>query len=182
MSEPAFDPHSVDVAAFARQMGDENGSIRVVDLDRLCGETHPDARPDPGQLLKWRAVGHAQAPEGTHEPQIWLSLQVDTDLMLTCQRCLQPVRADVSVQRDFRFVSGEDQAAELDADCEEDILALTRRLDLIELIEDELLLALPLVPRHEACPEPLIAPVVDAQPMERDHPFAILGELKRKPS
>ena len=34
------------------------------------------------------------------------------------------------------------------------MLALSRALDLRELVEDELLLALPLVPRHEVCPEP----------------------------
>jgi uncharacterized protein len=35
------------------------------------------------------------------------------------------------------------------------VLALEPALDLKELVEDELLLALPLVPRHEVCPEPL---------------------------
>ena len=35
------------------------------------------------------------------------------------------------------------------------MLALEPALDLRGLVEDELLLALPLVPRHEVCPEPL---------------------------
>ena len=45
------------------------------------------------------------------------------------------------------FVRGEDAAAELDAESDFDVLTLTRSLDLRELVEDELLLALPLVPR-----------------------------------
>jgi len=59
-------------------------------------------------------------------------------------------------------------------------LALTRALDLIGLIEDELLLALPLVPRHDVCPQPLKVQD-DAEPFEeRAHPFAALCSLKRK--
>ena len=56
------------------------------------------------------------------------------------------------IEKALRFVHGEDAAAELDADSDDDVLASSRSLDLRALIEDELLLALPLVPRHEACP------------------------------
>ena len=78
---------------------------------------------------------------------------------------------------------GEDAAAQLDADSEDDVLALTRALDLHELIEDELLLTLPLVPRHEVCPQPLPM-VANADPpsgdeAERPNPFAALQALKR---
>ena len=65
-------------------------------------------------------------------------------------------------------------------DSEDDVLALTRALDLRELVEDELLLALPIVPRHEVCPEPLPQPADDAAPAEpAPHPFAALAALKR---
>ena len=101
--------------------------------------------------------------------------------MLECQRCLMSVAADVTAQRSFLFVHGEDTAAELDSDSEDDVLALTRSLDVRELIEDELLLALPIVPRHETCPQPLLlASEPDAAPEEEaPHPFAALAALKR---
>ena len=65
-----------------------------------------------------------------------------------------------------------------------DALALEPRPSLRELIEDELLMALPLVPMHERCPEPLAAPVPDeALPStgqdDKPHPFAALARLKR---
>jgi uncharacterized protein len=51
------------------------------------------------------------------------------------------------------------------------------------LIEDELLMALPLVPRHEACPAGLkmavADPNFDAQEPEKAHPFAALAKLRR---
>jgi uncharacterized protein len=61
------------------------------------------------------------------------------------------------------------------------VMASTRSLDLHQLAEDELLLALPLVPRHEACPQPLPPPAVHP-PADSDaatHPFAALATLKR---
>ena len=61
------------------------------------------------------------------------------------------------------------------------MLALGPPLDVLELIEDELILALPLVPRHEPhCPVPLAAPegAVSAAP-EEPHPFAALAALRK---
>jgi uncharacterized protein len=47
-------------------------------------------------------------------------------------------------------------------------------------VEDELILALPLVPRHDACPQPLAAPATAEEPLaERPNPFAALAALKR---
>jgi uncharacterized protein len=84
------------------------------------------------------------------------------------------------VDRWLRFVADEAQAEALDADSEDDVLVLARFTDLVELIEDEFLLALPIVPRHEVCPEPLPLPHSDAEAVEQEqpHPFAALAALK----
>ena len=179
MTTRAFDPLSVDIAAFAKQGGEASGVWPLAALDRLCGEAHADAKPAAGEHVEWRATGETRARRGG-EPQIWLHLACDTRLGLVCQRCLQPVDTAVHAQRSFQFVADEALAAAIDADSEEDVLALSRALNLVELIEDELLLALPLVPRHPSCPQPL-KPPDDAEPFEeRANPFAVLGELKRK--
>ena len=102
-----------------------------------------------------------------------------THVSLECQRCLKPVDVPLQISRQFLFVHGEDAAAQLDADSEDDVLAITRALDLRELIEDELLLAMPIVPRHETCPEPLVAAVDDEPVEEKPNPFAALATLKR---
>ncbi|MBX9795198.1 MAG: DUF177 domain-containing protein [Burkholderiaceae bacterium] len=179
MNARRFDPRSVDVAAFAKQGGDEAGSFPLVLLDRLRAEAHADAQPTEAEQMQWHATGESRPQRGA-EPQIWLHLEGRTRLSLVCQRCLQPVETPLQARRSFQFVAGEDQAAAIDADSEDDVLALTRALDLIELVEDELLLALPLVPRHETCPKPLKVRDDDARFEERAHPFAALGSLKRK--
>ena len=179
MTSRVFDPLSLDIAAFARQGGETSGMESIAALNRLFDEAHADAKPVASEQVEWQAKGETRSRRGG-EPQIWLHLTCRTRLALICQRCLQPVDTEVHAQRSFQFVADEALAAEIDADSEEDVLALSRTLNLIELIEDELLLALPLVPRHPACTQPL-NPSRDAEPFEeRANPFAMLGDLKRK--
>jgi len=87
----------------------------------------------------------------------------------------------LEAERSIFFVEGEDAAAALDAESEDDVLALTPALDLEALIEDELLPALPLIPRHGVCPEPLPRPFIDEDgaAVPADNPFAALAALKR---
>ena len=66
------------------------------------------------------------------------------------------------------------------------MLALSREFNLMELIEDELLMALPLVPRHEMCPVQPKMTVSDddfeSTSGDKPNPFAVLGSLKVKKS
>jgi uncharacterized protein len=171
-----FDPVRLDVEAFAKAEGFLQGQWPVAELGRLAGSAFPGTADGE---VSWQARGESRPKRGGG-PDIWLHVEAHASLRLECQRCLGPVDTPIEAQRSFLFVQGEDAAAELDADHEEDVLALTRSLDLRELVEDELLLALPLVPRHEACPEPLVAPV-DTLPEgeEKPNPFAVLAALKR---
>jgi uncharacterized protein len=83
------------------------------------------------------------------------------------------------VQRRFRFMRSEEEALRLDEDSEDDVLVLPARLDLLELLEDELILALPIVPRHEVCPTPLPMPVqAEAAEAPAPNPFAALAALR----
>jgi uncharacterized protein len=171
-----FDPSKLDVEALAKAGASLDGTWPLAELERLA--TSAAAGTAVG-TVRWRARGEHRAVRGGG-PQVWLHLSADTQVMLECQRCLKPVSVEVHAERSFLFVQGENAAAELDADSEDDVLALTRTLDLQALGEDELLLELPLVPRHEVCPEPL--PVVDGEPLdeeEKPNPFAVLASLKR---
>ena len=173
-----FDPFRLDVAAFANEAGQLDGQWPLTQFDRLSDAAVAPVRPAEAGEVRWVARGERRVMRGG-EAQVWLHLTAATALSLECQRCLKPVGVSVDITRNFLFVHGEDAAAQLDADSEDDVLALTRALDLRELVEDELLLALPLVPRHEVCPEPLpLRPDEDVAD-DAPNPFAALAALKR---
>jgi uncharacterized protein len=179
MSSRDFDPGKLDVAAFATAAGELEGRWPLARFERLMAAAVGEASALAGIVVEWRARGERRHVRGGDQ-QVWLHLAAATGLALECQRCLEPVEVKIEARRSFLFVHGEDTAAQLDAETEDDVLALTRALDLRELLEDELLLALPLVPRHDACPKPLPVRHDDAEAAEAPpHPFSALATLKR---
>ncbi len=180
MKPRAHDPLRLDVEAFAKAGGRLEGRWPLTGFERLVESAHADARPAVSDEAVWTAEGELRQVRGG-EPEIWVHLEAETALNLQCQRCLQAVGTALAARRSFRFVADEATAAEIDADSEDDVLALTRALNLHNLLEDELILSLPLVPMHDTCPEPLSAPVDQAPAAEaRANPFAALAALKRK--
>lgn len=171
-------PRRLDVAALARQAGQLSGQSRLVEFERLARESNaPEADPP----VRWSVQGeHRSAVDGILRPA--LHLHAEAGLTLTCQRCLGQVEVPLQVDRHFIFAPDEETAAALDDASEDDVLALAPDFDLQALIEDELLLALPLVPRHEQCPEPVRLsdedPAFQAALDEKVHPFAALAALK----
>ncbi len=159
----------------------------LTDLPRVAECVLRAADGAAGDPVEWSAAGSMQ-PVGGGAPQCVVDLTIRATPTFECQRCLQPMAQPLFVERRFRFVEGEDEAARLDDELEEDVLALAPRFDLLALIEDELLLALPLVPRHEACPELPAALRGNDEgeagvPEKRDdHPFAALAALRRPKS
>ena len=178
MTSREFDPFRLDVVAFAKEAGALEGRWPLARFDRIADSAVPGAPLTDADEVRWSARGEQRQLRGG-ELQPWLHLDADTQVSLECQRCLKPVNVPLQMSRQFLFVHGEDAAAQLDADSEDDVLAITRALDLRELIEDELLLAMPIVPRHEVCPEPLVAPADDEVADEPPNPFAALAALKR---
>ena len=182
MTSRDFEPSRLDVAAFAKSGGVLGGRWPLSSFLRLT-EPRPIALQLPcAREVVWQARGELRAESQSArsgEAQVWLHVRASTTAVLECQRCLGPVEVLLVIERNFRFVYGEDAAAQLDAESEDDVLALTRALDLRDLIEDELLLALPIVPRHEVCPVPLASPVADDAVGKTPNPFALLMTLKR---
>jgi uncharacterized protein len=174
-----FTAQRLDVRAFAEAGGALSARTPLAAFGRLLAEAQGrGAERD----LHWSARGEHRNPHQVR-PQAWLHLQAQAVLSLTCQRCLAPVDVTVAVDRSFRFVDDEATAEAEDDAAEEDLLALSRDFDLPALVEDEILLALPLVPRHDACPQPLPAamadPGADADGQAtRPNPFAVLQQLK----
>ena len=178
MTPREFDPLRLEVAAFAKEAGQLDGRWPLAGFDRIADSAAPGAPVTDADEVAWSARGELRPMRGA-ESQTWLHVQAHTHVSLECQRCLKPVDVPLQITRKFLFVHGEDAAAQLDTDSDDDVLAITRALDLHELVEDELLLAMPIVPRHEVCPEPL--PLTDDEELtvEKPNPFAALAALKR---
>lgn len=168
----------LDVKAFAQAAGEIAGQDLLSKYERLMSETQGLGAD---VAVNWSATGELRAASGGQE-QVWLHLTATTCLPLTCQRCLGPVDVPVTIDRSFRFVADEAAAEAQDEEAEEDVLALSHDFNLQNLIEDELLMALPLVPRHEACPVEVKLEVADpdfeARSAEKPNPFAVLAKLQ----
>jgi uncharacterized protein len=173
-----FAARRLDVKSFAEEAGTLSGQEPVRTHERLMAETQGRGPEGP---VTWSAIGELRNP-GHVQPEIWLHLKANALLPLTCQRCLAPVDVALFVERSFRFVRDEDMAAAQDDESEEDVLALSRSFDLVELVEDELLMEVPLAPRHQTCPFPVRSAVADpefeASAGPRENPFSLLGKLK----
>jgi uncharacterized protein len=179
MKARAHDARRLDVAAAAREGVRLDGRWPLAGFSRLL-EAVQDL---PGDVV-WTATASLRSVN-VGSPRPSLHLEARAGVVRECQRCLQPVTVDIDVDRHFVFVADEATAAARDEDSEDDWLVLERSLDLHELVEDELLLGLPLVPRHERCPNPLAVDVmVDGVRLsaedEAPNPFGALAALKRK--
>ncbi|MDD0838492.1 YceD family protein [Curvibacter sp. HBC61] len=170
----------LDLKALA-QAGDElSGQAPVGQFQRLVEESAPGTPLT--HEVRWSAQGETRPVTGGAD-QIWLHLQAEATLSQVCQRCLGPVDTGLWVDRSFRFVKDEAMAEAEDDESEEDVLALSKEFNLLELIEDELLMELPVVPRHDICPEEVPMVVEDedykAAEAEKPNPFAALAKLKK---
>jgi len=181
MKQKPLDPLRLDVAVFAADAAELSGQWPLTSLQRLADLAM--AEQLPGQQVDWQAEGEARPVSGG-APEVWLHLAARAEVPLCCQRCLGPVFTPVVAERSFRFVATEAEAEALDAELEDDVLVLERWMSLRDLVEDELLLGLPLVPRHEVCPEPLPQGRREDLPDEefdKPNPFAALARLKQRP-
>lgn len=104
----------------------------------------------------------------------YLQGYAETDVSLLCQRCMQPMRFPLQVKFRLGLIHAETEANHLSADYEP-LLASEQHL-LSDIIEDELLLALPIVAKHEpaACGETVAATPIALDP-NRQQPFADLA-------
>jgi len=101
---------------------------------------------------------------------------IEGELALRCQRCLATVRLPVRATVDLARVASE---AETVAGTHEPFVAATREVDLAVLVEDELILAVPLVPLHPDGARCRPASIGRGGLATNENPFAALAALKK---
>jgi uncharacterized protein len=178
MSRPRAD--EVDVNQLAAQGAVVERRFRLSDFVRLRGLLAVAvASEPPGREI--RARFSFALEQGSPAALV----EVEASLPLTCQRCLQPVEWPVVSSSRLAFVDAAEGATTA-SDGRDAFETRAGHVALIEIAEEELLLALPLVATHPdpaAC-EALVPPVAEPEkPMAEEHgqrPFEGLKELLGK--
>ena len=172
-------PRVLDVRALAQAGATLSGDTAVAGLPRLAEDMIDSADASVPQV-RWQAHWETRMARAGTE-QNWLHLEASTQMPMICQRCLGPMVQDIQVSSLFRFVADEATAVAEDDDSEEDLLVLVPEFDLMHLLEDELLMEMPIVPRHDVCPASTALPTSAANvgfQEERPNPFAVLQGLR----
>ncbi|MGA9855927.1 MAG: YceD family protein [Gammaproteobacteria bacterium] len=132
-----------------------------------------------------RSLANAELQAMHDGGQLTVHGEVEANLLLTCQRCFGSMHFPVKAEFNLAWVRNENEALRL-PDMYEPLLSASGRVKLAELIEDELLLALPMVALHalpQECSTGVHAAsrqtVADAKAARRA-PFAALKALKRR--
>ena len=172
----------IDAFEFVRLGRSLEGSVPLAGFVRLL-EGFPEQ--ESGALVHWRAAAD-KGPLG----ESLIRLSVETVLTLQCQRCLGPLAAPIESEVALQLVEREEELDDPDVFEESDLDAIeagrdfekvlgSRRFDLFEHIEDELILSVPYVPRHDVCPAE--GGKAGEEPEKAPSPFAVLAGLKGQP-
>ena len=156
----------IDTFEFSRLKEHREGELAVADFARLREEL-----AEPSGLVKWSlqggtdGLGHAQ-----------LTLSVSTSVKLMCQRCLTPFALDISSESVLLLAKDDAAADALEAQSPDDsieVMVGSKATNILELIEDEVLLSVPLSPKHERCPDQALQDGGDVA-AKRISPFEVL--------
>jgi uncharacterized protein len=150
---------------FARKALEIHGTIPVSQFPRL-----QDAYASADGALNWRLLGNVNDGKPT------LQLKVSGGLGLTCQRCLEAMSYNIDISTLYYLVPDEDAIPSEEEDLDDrDYLVAETHMQVSELIEDEVLLAMPLAPKHE---QEDCAVKGSRLELGKPNPFAVLQGLK----
>ena len=164
-------PVSIDALKFCQQGVQVSGFLPLARLQRLSQQLYVAE----GEVRAELSFGLDQQSRKT------VSGHLEAVLPLVCQRCLERIDISVATELSLALVWNDDQAAQLPRTLDPVVMD-GEDLDLLEIVEEELLLALPLVAIHDegVCqpPELLVEQVVDEPVETKVNPFQVLAALK----
>lgn len=131
-------PAAIDGLAFVRNAAVLEGRLGVESLPRLAQSGCS------GSVLDFVLTG-----EINERGKPGLKLAVDGSVRLQCQRCLGSLDLPLHLEAQLEFASSEAEITAADDDIERVVAG--REMNVVALVEDEVLLALPMVPKHEQC-------------------------------
>jgi uncharacterized protein len=153
----------IDSLEFSRAGEKLSGEVSISEMVRLA-----DSLFDAGGGLKFELTGSTDV-----KGRLRLQLAVAGSVNLICQRCLGSLAFAVAASTNLLVLTGEaaGETAEID---DLDGVPADAHTDVWSLVEDEVLLAIPLAPRHA---EEVCNPAVKAAGQRAASPFAVLAKL-----
>ena len=155
--------------------------LRQVELNRKIEGEYPLARLErlSEALLNNDGVAKVRLEFGYSFGFACLKASVSADLVVKCQRCLNPMKQSVTGSFKFALVSSEDEF-ELVPDEFEPYLLEGEEQSIIDLVEDELLLSMPMVMSHDEACSAFMSEQGEQIKAAREaaHPFAALKALR----
>lgn len=166
-------PDTIDPASLTAAGREYHGPLPVAGMQRLVEALHDSASPDLNiQLFAARDAQGVRYMEG----------RIEGTLHLTCQRCLGLLLWPVTLDFRLALVQGEAEAERVAGEYDP-LLLDDERVSVRSLIEDEVLLALPDFPQHDAhesCSLPdYRQEELNTTESEKPNPFAVLEKLKQ---
>ncbi len=173
MSEK-FIPEHVDPFRLAEQNLRLDGAVKLIDMHRLN-----ISRPNVSDEERVNVKLHFGVDE---QGTTYLKGHVEANLGLQCQRCLEPFIYEIISDFTLGIIKTLEEEKALPK-LYEPAMVHDGQLALRELIEDELILNLPIIPRHEPEVCKVQLPLVDSSWKEEEkgeNPFEVLTTLKHK--
>lgn len=169
MSEK-FIPEHIDPFRYAEQNLHLDGTIKIADMQRLS--TNLSSNSDLVAVDLQFGIDEQRTT--------FLKGHLETSLALQCQRCMEPFKYEIITDFVLAIVHTLDEINALPEQYEP-ALAKEGQLALRELIEDELILNLPIIPRHESEDCKVKLPLVESvwEQGKGENPFHVLESLKK---
>jgi uncharacterized protein len=158
----------IDAFEFSRINGSREGVTPVAEMTRLTKDC-----ADNSGTIAWKVVG-GTGKMGFPE----LTLSVSGTVQLVCQRCLTPFAHHIDASTLLMLGKDDEQADEIEEMIDDesvDVIVGSRTMNVMDLVEDEALLALPNTPKHDVCPDTAL---LDAAKSDKKSPFDALKGLK----
>ncbi len=158
----------IDLQAFTVQADALNGTVILHDLDKRVWS--PDIA-DTSSELRYTITGGVDRWQ-----RPFLDLSVSGSLKLYCQRCMQPTDFQLDESVHIVLFGNEEKLDEaMLADDELEGMLLEDEMDVFTLLEDQILMALPISPKHDDCANADL----DKVNQKQSNPFAVLAGLKK---
>lgn len=160
----------INALKFSHAADSLSGSI----LPENCARLRDFLADDAGR------IDYVLSGDTDNHGRLSLRIAIQGMINLTCQRCLEKMPHSLDLLSELILAKDDNELARYDEDSLVDAILASEEMDVLALIEDEIILGLPLSPRH---PDTLCLqtdkPLEAQNQTDKAHPFAALKSLKQ---